>query len=87
MIRLIIDTIHRIARERARDYMDWRRLRSEALEPLLQGNAAIWQPFDLAAGVRPDGTYGISTEIVRCEPAPVILLDGAYSTRPELADL
>jgi para-aminobenzoate synthetase len=77
----------RSAPERARDCIDWRRLRAEALEPLLQGQDAAWHPFDFAAGERPDGTYSISTEIVRREPEPVILLDGAYSTRPELADL
>jgi para-aminobenzoate synthetase len=77
----------RSAPERARDCVDWRRLRREALEPLLQGHDAAWYPFDFAAGMRPDGTYAISTERVRLEPAPVVLLDGAYSTRPELADL
>jgi uridine kinase len=29
----------------------------------------------------------MSTHTVRRDPAPVIVLDGAYSTRPELADL
>ena len=73
--------------ERARDAIDWRRLREEALEPLLAGRSVTWHPFDFAAGARPDGTYAISPELMRREPAPVIILDGAYSTRPELADL
>lgn len=77
----------RTASERARDAIDWRRLREEALEPLLAGRSATWHPFDFAAGPRPDGTYAMSPELVRREPAPVIILDGAYSTRPELADL
>ena len=34
-----------------------------------------------------DGTYGMCSVYSTLEPAPVLLLDGAYSTRPELADL
>jgi uridine kinase len=77
----------RSAEERARDAIDWRRLRREALEPLLAGRAAEWHPFDFASGERADGTYGMSREAVRRSPASVIILDGAYSARPELADL
>ena len=77
----------RDASERARDCIDWRRLRRDALEPLRNGRAVEWYPFDFAAGERPDGTYAISVDVVRRDPAPVIILDGAYSTRPELADL
>jgi uridine kinase len=42
---------------RAADAIDWRRLRAEALEPLLAGKLARWHAFDFEAGVRPDGTY------------------------------
>jgi uridine kinase len=77
----------RSPRERARDAIDWRRLRRLVLEPLRAGQPAIWHPFDFGAGERADGSYAISSESVRCEPAPVIILDGAYSSRPELADL
>lgn len=73
--------------ERAEAAIDWRRLRAEALEPLLAGSQAAWHPFDFEARTRPDGTYAISTEIVTRDPAPVIVLEGAYSARPELADL
>jgi uridine kinase len=72
---------------RAAAAIDWRRLREDALEPLLAGRTASWHPFDFAAGTRPDGTYPIATDTVTREPAPVILLEGAYSARPELADL
>lgn len=58
-----------------------------ALEPLRAGRTAVWHAFDFAAGVRADGSYGMSTESVRRDPAPVLILDGAYSSRPELADL
>jgi uridine kinase len=77
----------RSAAERARDAIDWQRLRQTALEPLLAGRPAVWHSFDFAAGTRDDGTYAMSSDRVRRNPAAVIILDGAYSTRPELADL
>jgi para-aminobenzoate synthetase len=73
--------------ERATDAIDWRRLRAEALEPLLAGRPARWFPFDFSAGARPDGTYGFSTWAEVREPKPVVVVEGAYSCRPELADL
>lgn len=73
--------------ERARDVFDWQRVRADALEPLLAGRRAIWYPFDFAAGLRPDGTYAVSKQAVERHPAPVILLEGAYSASPALADL
>jgi uridine kinase len=77
----------RSARERASDAIDWRRLRREALEPLLGGVSARWHAFDFEAGIRPDGTYAVRTDFVERQPARVVILDGAYSSRPELADL
>ena len=77
----------RSAAERARDAIDCRRLRAEALGPLLAGSVARWHPFDFAAGPRPDGTYGMSRAVVERAPERVIVLDGVYSARPELADL
>jgi uridine kinase len=77
----------RSAAQRAADALDWRRLRAEALEPLLAGRPAQWYPFDFAAGVRPDGSYGFSTRAEIREPRQVVVLEGAYACRPELADL
>lgn len=74
-------------RSRAEAALDWRRLRAEALEPLLAGRPARWHAFDFAAGARPDGTYRMQLNAVERAPAPVILLDGAYSSRSELSDL
>jgi uridine kinase len=74
-------------RERAAAAIDWRRLRREALEPLLAGTAASWHPFDFAAGTRPDGTYPMAREVATRGPASIIVLDGAYSARPEISDL
>lgn len=73
--------------ERARDVFEWQRLRSEALEPLLARRTARWHPFDFAAGLRPDGTYALSPEWIEKQPASVIILEGAYSSSPEIADL
>lgn len=75
------------AEERARDAIDWRRMRREALVPLLAGRAARWRGFDFAPGGRPDGTWGLAEQWAEREPGPVILLEGAYASRPELDDL
>jgi uridine kinase len=77
----------RTPQARAADAIDWRRLRAEALEPLRAGEPAKWHAFDFEAGVRPDGTYAMRADFVERPPSAVIVLDGAYSTRPELADL
>jgi len=77
----------RASEERARDALDWRRLRREALEPLLAGRAARWRGFDFASGARPDGSWGLAEQWAERQPASVILLEGAYSSRPELGDL
>ncbi len=67
--------------EKAAQVVDWRRLRTEALAPLLAGRSAAWHPFDFAAGV------GLADQTVTRPPAPLIVLDGVYSGRPKLADL
>jgi para-aminobenzoate synthetase len=73
--------------QRVQDVFDWQRLRAQALEPLLASQSARWHPFDFAAGLRPDGTYALSPHSVERQPAPVIVLDGAYSASPPIADL
>lgn len=71
----------RSAEAKVADCIDWRRLRREALDPLLAGRPASWHPFNFISGV------GLSEEVVQRNPAAVIILDGAYSCRPELADV
>lgn len=73
--------------ERVRDGINWRRLRAEALEPLVAGRPAEWHPFDFESGPLTDGTYLPSEQLRYVAPKSVVVLDGAYSTRPELADL
>lgn len=74
-------------RARAAAAIDWRRLRAQALVPLLAGKVASWHPFDFAAGTRPDGSYAMAPDVLTRSASAVIVLEGAYSSRPELADL
>jgi len=73
--------------ERLRYVFDWRRLRESVIEPLLAGERAKWYAFDFESGLRSDGTYGMLADPTEREPADVIILEGAYSACPELADL
>ena len=77
----------RTAEQRAEDAIDWRRLRRDAIEPLLGGLPARWFAFDFASGAGPDGTYAMMTTPMGRGPSGVVILDGAYSSRAELADL
>ncbi len=60
--------------------IDWRRQRA-VLEPLRRGEPATWRPYDWEAD---DGRLGPQ---IAAGPAGIVILDGAYSARPELADL
>ncbi|MGH8871518.1 MAG: uridine kinase family protein, partial [Acidimicrobiia bacterium] len=69
------------AAEKADHCIDWRRQRP-VLEALSRGDTASWHPYDWETD---DGRL-LEVATV-CEPAPVIILEGVYSARPELADL
>jgi uridine kinase len=69
------------AAEKASHCIDWRRQRP-VLETLARGERASWRSYDWQAD---DGS--LADPPVICDPASVIILDGAYSARPELADL
>lgn len=69
------------AREKADRVIDWRRVRNEVLQPLRQGQGATWRPFNW------DTMIGLSPDTINVQPSNIIILDGAYSARPELADL
>jgi uridine kinase len=73
--------------QRAADALDWRRLRAETLEPLRAGLVARWFAFDFGAGARADGTHAMRSAHTEQSPRQLVLLDGAYSSRPELSDL
>jgi uridine kinase len=72
------------AAEKVEKVMDWQRMRTQVLEPLLANKPASWHPLDFQPGI---GWVGWKHETVILHPAPVILVDGVYSARPELADL
>jgi molybdopterin-guanine dinucleotide biosynthesis protein A/uridine kinase len=61
--------------------IDWERLRDEALLPLRAGQSATFQPYDWDVD---DGRLEPPKII---PPSDVIIVDGIYSARPELADL
>jgi uridine kinase len=70
--------------ERAAAAINWRRVKAEALDPLRAGQPAQWRAFDFAGGSRADGTYAMASEPTLHPPSRYVVLDGAYSTRPEL---
>lgn len=73
--------------ERLQAVFDWERLRRDVLLPLRAGQSARWHAFDFTAGLTAGGTYPWRSETTVIGPAPVVLLDGAYSASPPLADL
>ena len=62
------------AEARAADAIDWRRLRAEALTPLLAGRPAKWYA-------------ALQSVFIAREPSAVVVMEGVYCSRPELADL
>jgi uridine kinase len=73
--------------EKLKCVIDWGRVRAEAILPLLQGKPARWHAFDFQGGLRADGTYSMEKEARERKPAQVILIEGAYSAGPALANL
>lgn len=67
--------------DRATHCIDWKRACHCALEPLLAGKTASWNPFNFATG------RGLAHYLVTRKSAPVILLDGIYSSNPLFSDL
>ncbi len=60
-------------------YFDWQRIRREALEPLRRGDRARFQRYDWNTN-----RLGSWEEVA---PASVVIVEGVYSARWELADL
>jgi uridine kinase len=72
---------HDSAPERAADCIDWRRQRA-VLCAIRNHERASWHAFDWRAF---DGS--LERDATGCAPARIVLLEGVYSARPELADL
>lgn len=69
--------------ERARDCIDWRRQRA-VLEALRAGRPASYSAFDWEAF---DGSLQTEPTLVELASRQVVIVEGVYSARPELADL
>jgi len=78
---------HQAVDQRLNGVFDWARVRREALEPLRAGQPGRWYPFDFMSGLGEGGTYRLKEQVTEVAPAPVILLEGAYSASPPLKDL
>jgi uridine kinase len=61
-------------------YYDWRRLRTQALEPLRERRGATFRRFDWERGSGLDGAVAV-------EPGDLVLVEGVFSAAAELADL
>jgi uridine kinase len=71
----------RSAAEKAARCIDWRRQRP-VLEALARSGETSWRPYDWDID---DGRLVEQPTV--CQPAPVVILEGVYSARPELSDL
>lgn len=72
--------------ERADRVIDWRRQR-EVLTELVGAGEAEWRPFDWDSDDWDTDGAPLAETPVRARAAPVIIVEGAYSCRPELHDL
>jgi molybdopterin-guanine dinucleotide biosynthesis protein A len=61
--------------------IDWERLRDEGVLPLRAGQAASFQPYDW------DANDGRLAPVKTVPAAKLIIVEGVYAARPELADL
>lgn len=73
--------------EKLKNVFDWERVRKAVIKPLLNRCSAHWHAFDFQSGLQADGTYKMEVEPKLIQPAPIILLEGAYSASTQLADL
>ncbi|WP_421120472.1 AAA family ATPase [Aquihabitans daechungensis] len=76
----------RSAEEKAAQVIDWRRQRA-VLEGLRSWGVATWHAFDWDAADWDQEPPPFASDPITIELAPVVVLEGAYSCRPELHDL
>ncbi|MFK7802916.1 MAG: uridine kinase [Anaerolineae bacterium] len=72
--------------EKVDGVIDWRRQR-ELIIALKQDGVAEWHTFDWESDDWDADAIPLSAEKICCTETPVMLLEGAYSARPELAVL
>ena len=66
--------------EGAARYYDWERLRDEALLPLRNRRPAVFRPYEWEAN-------GLADRVVTIAPEPLIIVEGLFVSRPELAQV
>jgi uridine kinase len=76
----------RTAEEKADQVIDWRRQRA-VLEGLRDGGVATFHPFDWDSDDWDQDPPPYADDPITVEPASIVILEGAYSCRPELHDL
>lgn len=76
----------RTAAEQVDRVIDWPRQRN-VLEQLRQEGAAAWHPFDWDANGWDSDIVPLASTPALIQAAPAIVLEGAYSCRPELHDV
>ncbi|MEO6989190.1 MAG: hypothetical protein ABI239_11145 [Aquihabitans sp.] len=76
----------RTVAEWANSVIDWRRQRL-VLEQLREEGTATWHPFDWDSNDWDSDIVPFTSEPVAARLAPIVVLEGAYSCRPELHDL
>ncbi|WP_054022976.1 hypothetical protein [Bacillus sp. FJAT-28004] len=67
--------------QKCRHCINWQRMRTEALLPMIRGENAQYHPFSFSTG------NGLASSLVTKEPSEVIILEGIYSSLPELSDV
>ena len=81
------DWVRMTAQQRWANVFCWQRIRSDVIEPMISGRPARWFQLDFDAGPLTDGTYLLKSLPTELAPFPVIILDGVYTSGPQLADL
>jgi uridine kinase len=61
-------------------YFDWRRMRDQAITPLLDRVSAVYRPYDWA-------NNKLSAQEVRIDPAHLVIVEGLFVARPEISGL
>jgi uridine kinase len=74
------------AADKADRVIDWRRQR-HVLAQLRETGVAEWHPFDWEADDWDRDTVPLASEPITARAGSVVVLEGAYSCRPELHDL
>lgn len=76
----------RSAEEKAAHVIDWRR-QADVLADLQANGRAEWFPFDWEASNWDSEPAPLSDEVMSTECRSIVILEGAYSCRPELQPL